>query len=139
MVSRLLLAGACALGIATTSAAPALADLGPATPKKGVQLYVPAAVQVWSPEGLVRTIDCPNRDAHPACDPAGWPDNTDALAAEHGGYRALARNGRWFEMGGNQKTVDAMKRADAAAGRGATTIVGGFDELDAFERLVDLW
>lgn len=139
MVSRLLLAGACALGIATVSAAPALADLEPVTPEKGIQLYVPAAVQAWSPEGLVRTIDCPDRNAHPVCDPARWPDNIDALSAEHGGYRALASNGRWFEMGGDDATVAAMERADATAGRGGTTIVGGFDELNLYERLVGLW
>lgn len=139
MVSRLLLAGACALGIATASAAPALADLEPVRPAKGVQVYVPAAVQVWSPEGLVRTIDCPSRSAHPACDPAGWPDNTDALAEEHGGYRALASNGRWFEMGGHPKTVAAMDRADAAGGPGAATVVGGLTELNPYEKLIELW
>jgi len=139
MVSRLLIAGACALGIATATAAPALADLEPVTPGEGVQLYVPSAVQAWSPDGLVRTIDCPDRSAHPACDPAEWPRSVDALAEEHGGYRALAANGRWFELGGDDATVAAMERADAAGGRGAAAVVGGRDELNPYERLVSIW
>lgn len=139
MVSRLLLAGACALGIATASAAPALADLEPVRPAKGIQVYVPAAVQVWSPEGLVRTIDCPSRSAHPVCDPAGWPDNTDALAEQYGGYRELTEDGRWFGLGGNQKTVDAMDRADATDGRGAAVVVRSPGELNPYEKLIELW
>ncbi len=132
MVSRLALAGACALGLATVSAAPALADTQP-QPQTRPTLYVPAAVQVWSPDGLVRTIDCPTLDAAPACDPGQWPHNIDAISSRHGGYRLLARSGRWFEQGGNQATFDAIEAADASGGPGATRVVTGFHELVVYE------
>lgn len=129
MVSRLFLAGACALGLAATAAGSAVADVGP-VPTARPQLYIPAAVQVWSPAGLVRTIDCPALTADPTCDPGQWPANIDVLVNSDGGYRLLARSGRWFQLGGNQATVDAIEAADAAGGPGATAVVTGLAELD---------
>ncbi|MDW5595806.1 hypothetical protein VSS74_15770 [Conexibacter stalactiti] len=129
MVSRLFLAGACALGLAATSAGSAVADVGP-VPTARPQLYIPASVQVWSPAGLVRTIDCPTLTADPTCDPGQWPANIDVHVNGDGGYRLLARNGSWFQLGGNQATVDAIDAADAAGGPGAAKVVGGLEELD---------
>jgi hypothetical protein len=136
MVSRLLLAGACALGLATAATGTASADLPGTAPDPStadVTLYVPAAVQVWSPSGLALTIRCLKVTTHPACDPGQWPQNTDVLVKEKGGYRFLARSGRWFELGGTDAAVAAMERDDATGGPGAAEIVRDPSELDAWD------
>jgi hypothetical protein len=136
MVSRLLLTGACALGLATAATGTASADLpgtAPAPSSTELTLYVPAAVQVWSPRGLALTIRCLKVTTHPACDPGQWPENTEVLVKEKGGYRFLARSGRWFEMGGTDAAAEAIARDDASGGPGAAEVVRDLSELDVWD------
>lgn len=135
MVFRLFLAGACALALATASASSALADVAPPTRAASTEftLYIPAAVQVWTPAGYVYTIPCRRLSTHPACDPGQWPGNTYLLQKEYGGYRFLARSGRWFEYGGNEATYEAIERADAEGGPGAADVIEGVFELDPWD------
>ncbi|MDW5595807.1 hypothetical protein VSS74_15775 [Conexibacter stalactiti] len=135
MVFRLFLAGACALALATASAGSALADVAPPTRAASAELTlsIPAAVQVWTPAGFVYTIPCRRLSTHPACDPGQWPGNTRLLLKEYGGYRFLARSGRWFEYGGTEATVETIERVDAEGGPGATDVIQDPSELDPWD------
>lgn len=112
MVSRLFIAGTCALGLSGALAGSVLAD-----PSR----IAPAAVQVWGPSGIEETIACPRPDAAPVCDPAPWPADTEHLILSRDrAYRLLSRTGRWFEMGGWDPAIAAIDAADASGAPGAS-------------------
>lgn len=142
MVFRTFLAGACAVAIGAATAGPAtasppsagpvIAEQAPAAGSKWY-LYYPAAVQVWGPIGYLGTIRCTSTAVHPACDPAQGPKNTNDLTREYGGYRLLARTGRWFQLGGSEEVVESMFLVDATGGRGAARVIEDEGELDPYE------
>lgn len=134
MLHRLFLAGVCALGLATASAGSALADTTRVAPAAtSVQLYIPTSVQFWSPDGLVKTTECPFLTSHRACDPSEWPGIIQVLIDEYGGYRLLARTGRWFEYGGNEDTFNKIEEVDATGGRGWALVIRSEAELDPYK------
>lgn len=120
MVSRLFIAGACALGISGALAGSALAQDPDMSGWSDSSKLAPTAVQVWGPGGLERTIDCPTLTADPVCDPTPWPANYEPLVEQRDrAFRALSRAGRWFESGGWDPAYAAMNAADASGGPGA--------------------
>ncbi|ADB51416.1 hypothetical protein [Conexibacter woesei] len=120
MVSRLFIAGACALGIGGALAGAALAEDPDMSGWSDASKLAPTSVQVWGPGGLERTIDCPTLTADPVCDPTPWPTNYDPLiAARDRAFRALSRAGRWFSAGGWDPAFAAIDAADASGGPGA--------------------
>lgn len=142
MVFRTFLAGACAVAIGAATAGPAIADsaaAGQANVERApaaaldYQQYYPAAIQIWSPAGYLGRIRCTTPAVHPACDPAQGRKPIDDLVREYGGYRLLARTGRWFELGATEATYEAMELADTTGGRGAADMVRSEDELDPYD------
>lgn len=119
MFSRLFVAGACALGLSGALGA-SVATAAPPRPLPMPWDVKPTQVQVWTEKGLHHTIDCPTLTADPACDARRWPANFHEVADEWGGYRALTRSGRWYEMGGYPKAFDAIDEADEKGLPGAT-------------------
>jgi hypothetical protein len=119
MVRRLFVAGLCALGVAGLSAASASAELP--------YLVTPGKIQVWSSDGLVRTIVCTTTTTAPGCDYRGVLGKSDDQIplittyvhdGEDIGYRILDPRGKWYQEGGSLGSLHAMGHADAAHGPG---------------------
>lgn len=120
MVSRLFIAGACALGLGGALAGSALAEDPDTSGLSDTSTRTPAAVQVWGPGGLERTIDCPTPAADAVCDPTPSPASYAPLIEQRGrAFRALSSDGRWFLSGGWDPVYAAIDAADASGGPGA--------------------